>query len=572
MLRYTSYAAALTALGMSATSASAATSAPTDPTYGGRGYVKSEREVSRASVGGLNVHWTADVKTKSPAAALVAADRILLTGTPDGPGLEAMDLQSGKALWAWKGSADDTGAPVRSGDRIIAAEQGVVTSLDRTTGTVAWSHKVDGDDTSVAAAFNRVFVSTDKALTTLKAENGAVRWSQPVDSPARMQVAYGWLFTSQDGVIAAHKPWDGTLRWKHALPRGRTRPSTPYVSKFVAFVTGPDGSGGLRLRAIDSRKGELLWATAVGGKDSCASTCTLATPVADDRLVYAATPDGLLTALDRNTGKVLWTSKLGSAVVGDPVVSAGGVVVVATEKRRLLAISNRTGDALWQQDLDADPTAGPALGRGVVVVRTADGRTRTYALGVAEQRILDWVAIRSPELIDISKDGSVTMTRGSGERRVLSRNVDAKDATVKVDASLTNGQWGYGIFVRSSIDDKGRLSGYSFQYDPGYNFKFIVRHWAGDTEHSIPFAVAAAPSGFNWAGRHTVAVTVRGNTMSATVDGKTVLTVADLAGTIKKTEVYNGLPIPTGGRVGLRAWLSSQVVFHGATVLTGDDH
>ncbi len=62
-------AAALTALGLSASSANAATTAPTDPTYGGRGYVKSERDVSRASVGRLNVHWTADVKTRSPAAA-----------------------------------------------------------------------------------------------------------------------------------------------------------------------------------------------------------------------------------------------------------------------------------------------------------------------------------------------------------------------------------------------------------------------------------------------------------------------------------------------------------------------
>lgn len=124
--------------------------------------------------------------------------------------------------------------------------------------------------------------------------------------------------------------------------------------------------------------------------------------------------------------------------------------------------------------------------------------------------------------------------------------------------------------MRSSIDDKGRLSGYSFQYDPGYDSKFIVRHWAGDTEHSIPFAVAAAPSGFNWAGpahggRHRPRQHHVGH-------GRRQDRVADLAGTIKNTEVYNGLPIPTGGRVGLRAWLSSQVVFHGATVLTGEDH
>lgn len=156
--------------------------------------------------------------------------------------------------------------------------------------------------------------------------------------------------------------------------------------------------------------------------------------MADDRLVYAATPDGLLTALDRNTGKVLWTSKLGSAVVGVPVVSAGGVVVVATEKRHLLAISNRTGDALWQREPrrrpDRRPRAGPRRRRRADRRRPRPDlrprRRRAAHPGLGGHPL--------PELIDISKDGSVTMTRGSGERRVLSRNVDAKDATVKVDA------------------------------------------------------------------------------------------------------------------------------------------
>ena len=360
----------------------AAVAAPADPTHNGRGFVRSESKISRTSVAGLNRHWAADIGAKGPGTALIGSDRVIVPGGPSSPGLAALDLETGKELWAWKADVEDAGAPVRSQSRIVAAGAGSVTAVDTETGKPAWTRAVEGGGTTtIAAGFNRVFVSTDRSLTTFKAETGAVRWTEKIDAPQRMSVTYGWLFTTQDGLLAVRRPKDGEMRWKQGLQPGKTIPSAPSVSRHTVYVVAPDGATGLQLLALDSRTGKGLW-KAPAGDDVCASgECRLAAPVADDESVIVATPAGRVAALERTSGKERWAMKVGVPIVGDPVVSAGRVAFVATTKGQLLALSTRTGEVLWKDDLGAEPEAGPVVGAGSVVVRTRDGRTATWALG-----------------------------------------------------------------------------------------------------------------------------------------------------------------------------------------------
>ncbi len=355
--------------------------AVTDPTNGGRGYVRSERSLSRTSVDGLNALWSAP-SGSGDGAALLGADSVFVSGTPDGPGVRALDPVTGDESWAWTaGDGGDATAPVRSGAHLlVTAQDGIVTALDRDSGAPVWARKVEGGHPAVVAAFNRVFVSTDTALTTLDAGSGRVRWSQRVDAPQGMAVSHGWLFTTQPGVIVSRGPARGDGRWKEELPQGDTVPSTPFLSKFATFVTAPGGDNGeLQTRAYDSRSGKLQWVATVG-RDGCADTCRPATPVADDARVYAATPSGRLTALDRRTGEERWAVQLRSPTAGDPVLSASGVVFVADTDGALTALDARTGRALWERKLESPAVAGPALGLSTVAVRTKDGRTTTFAL------------------------------------------------------------------------------------------------------------------------------------------------------------------------------------------------
>jgi hypothetical protein len=120
-----------------------------------------------------------------------------------------------------------------------------------------------------------------------------------------------------------------------------------------------------------------------------------------------------------------------------------------------------------------------------------------------------------------------------------------KDYTYKLNgANLKSGN-GYGLIFRAE-NTKSGMNGYVFQYDPGYG-AFIFRKWANGVELNPPFAVAPA-KGYDWYNvPRDVQVDVKGDTFTAYVDGKPVLTAKDSA--------Y------TSGGAGLRTWDSTQVCF-----------
>ncbi|MBT2187815.1 PQQ-binding-like beta-propeller repeat protein [Sphingobium nicotianae] len=115
-------------------------------------------------------------------------------------------------------------------------------------------------------------------------------------------------------------------------------------------------------------------------------------------------PWGRLIAVDANSGKIAWASRLGvtealgkdkeltgrNNTFGGPIVTAGGLVFIgATDDRRFRAFDATTGKELWSQTLDYAPLSVPITYRGrdgrqyIAVVaatptdqspRTADGK------------------------------------------------------------------------------------------------------------------------------------------------------------------------------------------------------
>ncbi len=102
-------------------------------------------------------------------------------------------------------------------------------------------------------------------------------------------------------------------------------------------------------------------------------------------------PWGHLTAINLNTGKVLWKQTIGdypelrakgihagSENFGAPVVTAGGVVfIAATRDEKIRAFDKMTGEILWQADLPAAGIATPAVyevnGQEYVVIACGGG-------------------------------------------------------------------------------------------------------------------------------------------------------------------------------------------------------
>src|SRR5882724_4542554 len=88
-----------------------------------------------------------------------------------------------------------------------------------------------------------------------------------------------------------------------------------------------------------------------------------------------APPWGSLTAIDLNTGKMVWKDTLGdypefkakgihtgTENYGGSVVTAGGLVfIAATRDAKLRAFNKRTGVLLWETDLPAAGFATPSV-------------------------------------------------------------------------------------------------------------------------------------------------------------------------------------------------------------------
>jgi quinohemoprotein ethanol dehydrogenase len=156
--------------------------------------------------------------------------------------------------------------------------------------------------------------------------------------------------------------------------RGRTNrgvEATPVVVDGVMYTTGPWSV----VYALDARNGKLLWQydPEVDGqfaRRTCCDAVNRGIAVADG-VVYVATLDGYLAAVDAKTGKPLWktdtiTDRSRSyAITGAPRV-AGKNVVIGNGGAEMgvrgyaTAVDRKTGKIAWRFFIvPGDPAAGP---------------------------------------------------------------------------------------------------------------------------------------------------------------------------------------------------------------------
>ena len=144
---------------------------------------------------------------------------------------------------------------------------------------------------------------------------------------------------------------------------------------------------------------------------------------------------------------------------------------------------------------------------------------------------------------------------GAGEHRLAFGDTKWTNVQLNVNATLSSGR-GYGIYFRS--DGQPNITGYCFQFDPGWNppaGSFVVRKVVNGVESS-PVASALMPAGYAQFGvAHMTSISAVGSHIVCKVDGVTVLD-------------FNDSSFPSGG-AGLRSWDGNLTVgFMNAQVLS----
>ncbi|MNF51226.1 Outer membrane protein assembly factor BamB precursor [compost metagenome] len=139
--------------------------------------------------------------------------------------------------------------------------------------------------------------------------------------------------------------------------------------------------------------------------------------------LFAADIEGLVVAMNRETGKVLWEQELDKPVSGG--VGAGyGQVLVGTLKGEVIALDSASGDVQWRARVGSEVLAAPVSNGDVVVVQTQDDRLVGLDAASGNQR---WSYESTPAVLTLRGTGAPVVTNRLAVAGLSSGKVIAVD-------------------------------------------------------------------------------------------------------------------------------------------------
>lgn len=182
------------------------------------------------------------------------------------------------------------------------------------------------------------------------------------------------------GYVYAFDRLDGTVRWKHGVPGGV--PSDLVRRGDVLY--GVTSAGGLLCLEIATGRVRFSVDPALGDAGRGLHFSLLSV---GDRIVFSG-PGGMITAVDADTGKKLWTRELYNEVT-TTLVAGDGVAYVATELLAVFAIDFATGEIAARLELAGQAFGTPVLHEDSLLVVLDGGKFQRLGLAKGEVR---WTA------------------------------------------------------------------------------------------------------------------------------------------------------------------------------------
>ncbi len=286
--------------------------------------------------------WTSQVSTTALSTPEVVGGLVVVGTGLDG--LQAIDAATGLKRWSVAADGGIPGAPAHAGGLVVfATDRGTVGAVDATTGAMAWTASADDPVIgSVAIADGTVVVSTNGGdvghgtLVALDLKTGAQRWRTDV----------GYFGRVGTPGIAGGRVYDST----------GLDTSTP---------------GSHHIVAVDLATGAIDWAFANATDDP------VYTPAINGDEAYIPGEDHTLTRVATATGAVDWTFTANGVVEVVPAL-AGGAVYTASNNDSAFALDRATGKELWSLPIRGIPY-GPTVAGGMLLIGTDLGIV--YAIG-----------------------------------------------------------------------------------------------------------------------------------------------------------------------------------------------
>ena len=282
-------------------------------------------------------------------------------------------------------------APVIVNQRLYVADSaGIVGAMDAINGKRLWQKKISASESvdgksgwfrggnihitgGPGYGENTLMIGSQEGeVISLSAENGSELWrtrvSSEILSPPQ-RTADVAIVRTIDGKVFGIDANKGRRLWiydRTVPPLTLRGTSTPAIDSGIV-VAGFDGG---KMAALDVRTGKLLWETSIAaarGRSELERMVDIdSEPMIVDGVVYIATFQGQVAAVQLETGRILWSNDL-SSYAGFSVDEQS--IYVTDEDSHVWALDRINGTILWEQEnLHARAVTAPgAVGDQIVV-------------------------------------------------------------------------------------------------------------------------------------------------------------------------------------------------------------
>ena len=120
----------------------------------------------------------------------------------------------------------------------------------------------------------------------------------------------------------------------------------------------------------NSLKLTTVWKATIG--DGAEGLSYNLKPSVQDGVLYLASSNGVVRALNASTGAKIWTANTGVILSAGPSANSGRVIV-ASNNGDVIALGSTAGKELWRSKVSGEIIAAPGVGIEQVAVRAANG-------------------------------------------------------------------------------------------------------------------------------------------------------------------------------------------------------
>lgn len=271
-------------------------------------------------------------------------------------------------------------SPVLDGDAIYTSDpKGRVRAFAVDSGREIWeTHVKELVTGATAVGDGLVAVATKKGeVIALDRADGRRLWTSGISSQALAPAAIGAgvvVVQSVDGKLTGLSATDGKRLWRYERTEpplslyGTARPVIVADAVLTGFASG-------KVVAVQIRTGKLLWELPVAqpqGRNEVERLVDVdVSPVVVRNVLYAASYQGKIIALDAQSGRILWSRDVSTFSGMD--VDANNIYLT-DDRGNVLAFDQRTGASVWKQEqLRARQLNAPRYVDGLVAVGDFEG-------------------------------------------------------------------------------------------------------------------------------------------------------------------------------------------------------